>query len=138
MLPLALPSTNFIQQASTTATMLQPCANVPLPSIQPLVPGFICLHLITFKRLSRACHPVHPPALLLFDVMVRAVLWPWTLLRSTNHLLFNCISCLPTHWIVPVWIRVLCSLRLIHWKSLRRLGTHHSNYYIISSYGLFI
>jgi hypothetical protein len=32
----------------------------------------------------------------------------------------------------------VCSLGLVHWKSLRRLGTRHSNYYIISSYSLFI
>jgi len=58
-----------------------------------------------------ACHLVHPPALLLFDVMVRAVLWPWTLPRSTNHL-FNCISRLPTPWIVLVWISFFICLYL--------------------------
>jgi len=136
---LSPPPTSYNRPA-----LQQPCYNLVQMFLCPL---FSLLYLVSSvctwshsrgRQYNGACHLVHPPALLLFDVTVRAVLWPWTLPRSTNHLLFNCISRLPTHWIVLVWIRVLCSLRLVHWKSLRRLGTCHSNYYIISSDSLFI
>jgi hypothetical protein len=97
MRPLHAPSRSPLHQLHTTgqhygnhATTLCKCSSALYSA------SCTWLHLITFKRPSRACHLVHPPALLLFDVTVRAVLWPWTLPRSTNHLLFNCISCLPT------------------------------------------
>jgi len=138
-LSLSPPPTSYNGPA-----LWQPCYNLvqmflcPLFSLLYLVSSVFTWSHSRGRQYNGACHLVHPPALLLFNVMVRAVLWPWTLPRSTNHLLFNCISRLPTHWIVLVWIRVLGSLGLVHWKSLRRLGARHSNCYIISSYSLFI
>jgi len=109
MLPLALPSTNFIQQASTMATILQPCANVPLPSIQPLVPVCTWSH-------SRGCQEL---VIWSTHQLYCCSMWRWGL--SCGHgpyqdqpiTFFLIVFLVFRHWIVLVWIRVLCSLRLV-------------------------
>ena len=117
-LSLSPPPTSYNRPA-----LQQPCYN--------LVQMFLCrlfnLYLVSSvctgshsrgRQYNGACHLVHPLALLLFDVTVRAVLWPWTqmsLLYSYQD------GGLVYHTIGKVWE-----------------GLAHSNYHIISSYGLFI
>jgi hypothetical protein len=133
MLPLTLPSTNFIQQASTTATM------------HNLVQMFLCPLFSLLYLVSSVCTWSHSRGHQELVIWSTPRLYCWWGL-SCGHgpyqdqpiTFFLIVFLVFWHWIVPVWIRVLCSLGLVHWKSLRRLGTRHSNYYIISSYGLFI
>ena len=141
--PLHAPSSSPPPTSYNRPALQQSCYNLVQMFLCPLFSLLYLISSVCTWSHSRgrqynhgACHLVHPPALLLFDVTVLSCgHGPY---QDQPITFFLIVFLVFRHWIVPVWIRVLCSLGLIHWKSLRRLGTCHSNYYIISSYSLFI